>query len=193
MNRPAEDYPTPELCRRIELIVLDTDGVLTDGRVTYSASGEELQTFHVRDGSGMKYWKRVGKKLAIISGRGSAALARRAEELDVDALRMQIKRKKPVYAEVLAKLGATPETTAVLADDLTMLTRCALPVAVADAVPEVLAVADYVTRAAGGAGAVRELIEMICRRAGTWENVLQRYRDDSAKPIGLVEAGEDGP
>lgn len=163
---------------RIGLLVLDVDGVLTDGRITLTASGEELKSFHVRDGSGMKYWKRVGRDLAIISGRGAPAVTRRAEELGVETVRLNIKNKLPVLREVAQALGFTLERVAVIGDDLTdlpMVRECGFGVAVADAVEELKAAADYVAERSGGCGCVREVIELMLKRAGLWERILERY------------------
>jgi 3-deoxy-D-manno-octulosonate 8-phosphate phosphatase (KDO 8-P phosphatase) len=166
---------------RIDLLVLDVDGVLTDGRIILTPGGEEIKAFHVRDGSGIKYWKRVGKKVALISGRGSQAVTRRAQELDVDALRLNAKTKLPAYEEILRELKIPEDRTAVVGDDLAdlpLLTRCGFSVAVADSVDEVKGRADYVTRAPGGAGAVREVVEMILKKAGLWDRILARYTTD---------------
>jgi len=166
---------------RIELLVLDVDGVLTDGRIMLTGDGDEIKAFHVRDGAGMKYWKRAGRKLAIISGRSSPAVTRRAKELDVDAVRLNAKDKLPAFEEVLAELDIPAEKTAVIGDDLPdipLLLRCAWPAAVADAPEEVRSRAGYVTRLAGGAGCVREVIELILKQAGLWEDILSRYVPD---------------
>jgi YrbI family 3-deoxy-D-manno-octulosonate 8-phosphate phosphatase len=163
---------------KIDTLVLDVDGVLTDGRIVLAPSGEELKVFHVRDESGMKYWKRAGGKLAIISGRGSPVVIQRARELHVDAVRVHVRDKLPALREVLAELGSAPESTCAIGDDLTdvpVLRECALAVAVADAVAETRQVADYVTTAGGGAGCVREVIELILKRSGRWEGILARY------------------
>lgn len=163
---------------KIELLVLDVDGVMTGGGITLTPAGEEIKTFHARDGAGMKYWRRSGGKIAIITGRSSPAVQRRAEELEVDVLRLGIKDKLPAYLEVLAALGQSEDRTVVVGDDLPdlpLLLRCGLPVAVADAVAEVRAAAAYVTAARGGAGAVREVIEHVLRRGGKWERILARY------------------
>jgi len=172
---------------KIELLVLDVDGVLTDGRIVLSASGEEIKFFDSRDGAGMKYWKRAGGKLAVITGRGSEAVRLRAQELDVDEVRLDAKRKLPVLREVLGNLEIPADRTAVIGDDLPdipLLRRCAFGVAVADAALEVRQVADYVTRAPGGGGAVREVIELILKEAGRWEAILSRYfgADSDVKP-----------
>lgn len=166
---------------RIELLVLDVDGVLTDGRITLTATGEEIKTFHVRDGAGMKYWKWAGRKLAFISGRSSQAVAHRAKELSVDTVRLNAKDKLSAYEDVLAELGVRPERTAVVGDDLTdlpMMRQCGFPVAAADAAEEVRQAAAYVTGLAGGAGCVREVVELLLKTAGLWDNVLARYLTD---------------
>lgn len=165
--------------RAIKLLVLDVDGVLGDGRILLGPDGQEIKAFHVRDGTGMKYWKRAGNFLAIISGRSSPAVLHRARELDVDVVKQGAKEKLPAYRAVLEELGLTEAQTAVMGDDLPdlpLLAHCALPVAVADAAEEVRAAAAVVTKAPGGAGAVREVVEMILKQAGTWETVLARYR-----------------
>lgn len=162
----------------IELLVLDVDGVLTDGRIMLTEDGREVKAFHVRDGSGMKYWRRVGRKLAMISGRSSPAVTARAKELGVDAVRLNAKDKLTAYEDVLAELGVPADRTAVIGDDLTdlpMMRRCGLPVAVADAVDEVRQAAAFVTELPGGGGCVREVIERILKAAGEWDRILARY------------------
>ncbi len=166
--------------KKIELLVLDVDGVLTDGKIILSPAGQETKEFHVRDGSGMKYWRRTGGKIAIISGRGSKAIGRRAKELGVDAVRVNAKDKLPAYASVLAELNVPAGRAAVVGDDLPdlpLMRNCGFPVAVADAVSEVRKVAAYVTRAPGGRGAVRETVERILKGARRWNQVLQRYQN----------------
>lgn len=162
----------------LTLLVLDVDGVLTDGSIGYSAGGDELKMFHVRDGSGMKYWKRAGGKLAIITGRSSVVVDRRAEELGVDAVRQGAKNKAPVLQEVLAELNTPAEQAVVIGDDLTdlpMMHRVGFAACPADAVEEVRRQVDYCCQRPGGKGCVRELIELLLRRAGRWEQIMQRY------------------
>ncbi len=164
--------------KNIDLLILDVDGVLTDGRITYSGDGEEIKSFSVRDGAGMKYWRRVGKKLAIISGRGSPAVSRRAQELGVDAVRLNALNKLPALEEVLAELGVPAERAAVIGDDLLdlpMMYHCGLAIAPADAVDEVRDFAGYITKAPGGGGCVREAIEMILKATPLWEKIMARY------------------
>lgn len=163
---------------KIDLLVLDVDGVLTDGRVTLTGEGDEIKSFHVRDGAGMKYWKRAGGKLAVITGRNSPAVTRRAKELDVDVVRMNAKIKLPVLEEILDELGVAAGRTAVMGDDLTdipLMRHCGFSVAVADAAEEVRQRADYVTETPGGHGAVREVIELILKGSGRWEQIMARY------------------
>lgn len=163
---------------RIRLLVLDVDGVLSDGRVLLGPDGQEIKAFHVRDGTGMKYWKRAGNLLAVISGRSSPAVLHRARELGVDVVKQDAKDKLPTYRAVLEELKVGEDQTAVVGDDLPdlpLLAHCALPVAVADAAEEVRAAAAVVTKSPGGAGAVREVVEMILKQAGTWERILAGY------------------
>ncbi len=190
MTLPLQPKPAPgdrEVLRRIELLVLDVDGVLTDGRITYTASGDEIKSFHVRDGSGMKYWTRAGGKLAVISGRESPVIRRRARELDVLTVHTGAKSKLPAYEAVLRDLGCSPDRTAVIGDDLPdvpLLLRCAYPIAVADAAPETRQVAAYVTERPGGSGAVREAIEHILQATGKWQDILRRYFPETEKGSG---------
>lgn len=164
---------------KIDLLVLDVDGVMTDGKIILTPAGEEIKEFHVRDGSGMKFWRRAGKKIAIITGRGSPVIALRAKDLGVDALRIDARNKLPAYQEVLAELNVPADRTAVMGDDLPdlpLMFRCALPIAVADACDEVRQAAKYVTRVPGGRGAVREAIELILKASGAWQNIMARYQ-----------------
>jgi 3-deoxy-D-manno-octulosonate 8-phosphate phosphatase (KDO 8-P phosphatase) len=166
---------------KIELLVLDVDGVLTDGHIVLTPDGDEIKCFSVRDGSGLKYWQRVGKRAAIISGRGSPAVSIRAKELGIDPVRLKVHHKGPALAELMDELSLNREQVAVMGDDLTdlpMLMSCGLAIAPSDAVSEVRRRAHLVTRRPGGAGCVREAIEFILHRAGLWDAVMQRYLPD---------------
>ncbi|MCP4376991.1 MAG: HAD-IIIA family hydrolase [bacterium] len=170
----------------IKLLVLDVDGVMTDGRIMLTSSGDEIKAFHVRDGAGMKYWKRAGGKLAIITGRGSQAVIRRAEELDVDFVRLNAKNKLPVLNEVMTEMNLTPEQVCVVGDDLTdvpMARVCGFSAAVADAVDELKEVACYTTLLPGGSGCVREVIELILKATGRWPDILKRYFPDDEEVV----------
>jgi 3-deoxy-D-manno-octulosonate 8-phosphate phosphatase (KDO 8-P phosphatase) len=162
-------------CRSIELLVVDVDGVLTAGEIAYSegASDEfrEWKAFHVRDGSALVTWRRLGKKAAILSGRRSRLVEVRAAELDLGPVVQAAGDKGAALEKILRATGATAETTAGIGDDLPdlpMLRGCRLAVAVADACPDARAVAHHVTRREGGRGAVREVIELILRCQGLW-------------------------
>jgi 3-deoxy-D-manno-octulosonate 8-phosphate phosphatase (KDO 8-P phosphatase) len=166
---------TPDRFARIELLVLDVDGVLTDGRVVYTAAGDEVKSFHVRDGSGLKYWRQSGKKVAILSGRASPAVDRRAAELGITTIVQGVGEKLPAFRRILNDLGLRPDQACAVGDDLPdlpVLRHCGLGVAVADAVPELKAAAAHVTTAGGGHGAVREAVEWLMRGQGTWAAVV---------------------
>lgn len=148
----------------IALLVLDVDGVLTDGRLWYGPGGEELKAFHVRDGHGIVQLLAAGLRVAVISGRSSPAVATRMRELGVTDVIQGVTDKARALAELLARVGVEPQRVASLGDDtpdLGLLAGVGLPAAVADAHPAVLAAAAYVTRAAGGQGAVRELCDLL--------------------------------
>jgi 3-deoxy-D-manno-octulosonate 8-phosphate phosphatase (KDO 8-P phosphatase) len=153
-----------ERARRIRLLVLDVDGVLTDGRLYLSPTGEELKVFHVRDGSGLVAVQRAGITVAIISGRDSAAVSRRAAELGIRHVRQGVVDKGAELDRLLSELGVEPGETACVGDDtpdLPMLRRVGLAVGVADAHPALLEAAHWITRAPGGRGAVREVCDLL--------------------------------
>ncbi len=174
---------TDELKNRamaVRLLLLDVDGVLTDGRITYTDAGDEIKRFHVRDGSGLKIWKSIGGRTAIHSGRTSKAVERRGQELGIDALELGQPDKAPAFARLLAKFDLAPEQVCGVGDDLPdlpVLVRCGLSIAVADACPELRAAANFVTTAPGGAGAVREAIEWLLKLRGEWDRVVEGFRD----------------
>jgi 3-deoxy-D-manno-octulosonate 8-phosphate phosphatase (KDO 8-P phosphatase) len=160
----------------VRLLALDVDGVLTDGRVTY-VGDHELQSFCVQDGQGLVWLRKAGVELAWITGRGCQATERRAHELGVRELHVRSGPKDKVLADIQQRLGVTPDETAAMGDDLPDLglaERAGFFAAPANARREVRARASLVTRASGGAGAVRELVEHILRAQGRWRDVLRR-------------------
>jgi 3-deoxy-D-manno-octulosonate 8-phosphate phosphatase (KDO 8-P phosphatase) len=162
----------------IELLLLDVDGVLTDGSVIYADDGTELKRFHVRDGSGLKLWRVAGKRVAIVSGRRSAAVERRAVELGIWLVLQGREEKLAAFAEVLATTGLKPEQVCAIGDDLPdipVMRQCGLAIAVADACAETRAVANFVTSVPGGRGAVREAIEWLLKLQGRWDELTARY------------------
>ena len=163
--------------RRARLLALDVDGVLTNGRVVYSDAGE-TQRFHVHDGQGLVWLMRAGVRVVWITGRGCAATERRAAELGIDELHAGAGPKGEVLAGAQARFGIPPEDTVVMGDDLpdlAMGARAALLIAPADARREVREAADLVTRAAGGRGAVRELVEHLLGARGRWQDVVDAH------------------
>lgn len=153
-----------ERARRVRLLVLDVDGVLTDGRLFVSPSGEELKVFHVRDGSGLVAIQRAGLTVAIVSGRDSPAVTRRARELGIRHVVQGVADKAVELRSLAHELGVAPEEIACVGDDtpdLPMLRLAGLAVAVADAHPSLQAEVHWVTKAAGGRGAVREVCDLL--------------------------------
>jgi 3-deoxy-D-manno-octulosonate 8-phosphate phosphatase (KDO 8-P phosphatase) len=164
-----------ERAAAIRLLVLDVDGVLTDGRITYAADGLEIKSFHVRDGSAVKFWRKVGGQVAILSGRVSRAVDVRAAELGIATVVQGAGEKAAALNRVLQGAGVSAAATCAVGDDipdLALLRACGLAVAVADACPEVRAAAQYVTRTPGGRGAVREVIELLIRAQGRWHEIV---------------------
>jgi 3-deoxy-D-manno-octulosonate 8-phosphate phosphatase (KDO 8-P phosphatase) len=168
-----------ERCAPIEWLVLDVDGVLTDGGIIYADNSVEIKKFHVRDGSGLKIWQQAGKRAAVITGRTSNVVAIRAAELGIDPVIQGAVDKLAGYRRVLAGAGMRPDQVCCIGDDLpdlSLLGNCGLAVAVADACAEVRAQAHYVTNVGGGQGAVREVIELILESQGVWPKVVERFR-----------------
>ncbi|MFA5029032.1 MAG: HAD hydrolase family protein [Candidatus Methylomirabilota bacterium] len=165
--------------RRIRLLVLDADGVLTDGRLHYGRTRETLMVFHVHDGLGIKLAQASGLIVAILSGRASPMLRRRAAELGVRDVYTGITDKGTALAELLVRLRIPAEETACMGDDLPdlpLLSRAGLSLSVPNGVPEARAAAHYVTRRPGGQGAVREAIELILKAQGRWSRILEAHR-----------------
>jgi 3-deoxy-D-manno-octulosonate 8-phosphate phosphatase (KDO 8-P phosphatase) len=165
-------------CAGITLLIVDVDGVLTDGSIIYGGAEVEVKAFHVRDGSGLKIWQQEGKQAALISGRRSLSVERRAAELGIAPVLQGVTDKLAAFRQVLAATGRTTGEVCVMGDDLpdlSVLRQARLAIAVADACPEVRRVAHYVTQAPGGRGAVREAIELILRSLGAWQGVAQRF------------------
>jgi 3-deoxy-D-manno-octulosonate 8-phosphate phosphatase (KDO 8-P phosphatase) len=163
--------------QRIQALVLDIDGVLTDGRITY-VGGEEAKSFHVRDGHGLKLAKRAGLRVGALSGRSCEANRRRAAELEFDFLYEGKKDKGAAFAELLAEQGLQAEACLAVGDDvvdLPVLRAAGIGVVVADAPAEMDAFCDFRTTLPGGHGAVREIVEWLLKETDRWENLMQRY------------------
>ena len=160
----AVDSELQTLAARIELVVFDVDGVLTDGHLYFGDDGTEFKAFHVRDGHGFKLLREAGIKVAALSGRRSAAVTRRMDELQVDIFRQGCQYKDQDLTDLLQHFALTGERVAYLGDDvidLPAMRLAGLPAAVADAHPSVLAAARWVSTLRGGRGAARELCDFI--------------------------------
>jgi 3-deoxy-D-manno-octulosonate 8-phosphate phosphatase (KDO 8-P phosphatase) len=167
-----------ERAREIRLLMMDVDGVLTDGRIIEDNQGREWKSFDVKDGHGIVMAHRAELRTALISGRESETITRRAEELGIHLVFQKIWDKLAVYEKILADTELTHDQVAYIGDDLVdipLLRRVGLAVAVADAVDEVKAAAHLITQRPGGQGAVREVIELILRAQGHWEPLIERY------------------
>jgi 3-deoxy-D-manno-octulosonate 8-phosphate phosphatase (KDO 8-P phosphatase) len=162
---------------KIRLFIFDIDGVMTDGRIILGKS-ELLASFDVKDGSGIVFLRRAGICVAVISGRTSISVRRRAAELGITDVHLRALRKLPVFEKLLKKYDLKPAEVAYIGDDLPdlpVLRRVGVAFAVADAVPEVKRAAHYVTSKPGGAGAVREAAELLLKAQNKWKGVVQRY------------------
>ena len=163
---------------RVRLLLMDCDGVLTDGRIELLDNGGENKTFHTRDGHGIVLMHRAGLSTGIISGRTSTFVERRAAELGMKYVRQGTWDKVKDYEAVLAESGMTEAEVAFIGDDVTdvpLMQRSGFAVAVADAVSEARVNAHYVTELAGGFGAVREVCELILKAQEHWNDLMKRY------------------
>ena len=163
---------------RIKLFLMDCDGVLTDGRIWVLESGEDQKAFNTRDGLGLEIFHRAGLKSGVISGRVSSALDRRAQKLGMSYVRQGCVEKEQAFAEILADAGLTNAEVAFAGDDLNdipLMRKSGLAVAVADAATETRAAAHYITQAHGGHGAVREMVELILKAQGRWDDLVRHY------------------
>lgn len=155
--------------KKIKLLLLDVDGVMTDGRIILDDRGNELKAFHVRDGHGIKMAQRAGIIVGIITGRKAEVVNVRARELGIEEVHQGFHEKIIVYDSILAKYGLTADAVAYIGDDvvdLDILKRTGFAVTVSDADPAVMPYVDLVTKAAGGRGAVRECINLILKHQG---------------------------
>lgn len=162
----------------IEMLVMDVDGVLTDGTLVINGDGTESKSFNSLDGHGIRMWQRIGLKVALISGRASEPTKLRAEQLQIEYVFQDCHNKLPVFKELLDQVGLSPDKVAYIGDDLTdlpVIRHAGFGVTVANAVHEVKKYADYVTSCPGGSGAVREVIEYILKESNRWQQLMARY------------------
>lgn len=170
---------TQERCKKIRAIVLDIDGVLTDGRIGYgTGSDEEIKFFHVRDGHGIVMARRAGFKVGILSGRSSAANRRRAAELKLDFVYEGELNKAEGFEKLLIEQNLSADEIMYIGDDVVDIPpfkRAGIAVCVGDAPDDLDNFIDIRTCANGGCGAVREAIEMILKEQGSWDTLMERY------------------
>jgi YrbI family 3-deoxy-D-manno-octulosonate 8-phosphate phosphatase len=175
---PTREKSLRDRLARVQLLLLDVDGVLTDGGVTWTNDGIEQKTFSIRDGLGIRLWQQAGGRTGIITGRSSRVVQLRAEELGIAIVRQGIGDKLEAATAVLAEQGLDWEQAAFIGDDLPdlpVVMRCGVGVAVADACPELVAAATLVTQRPGGRGAVREVIEQLLKARGGWDAIVGRF------------------
>lgn len=167
---------------KIKLLLLDVDGVLTNGQIIYDNQGNELKAFDVKDGHGLKMIQRAGIQVGIITGRSSNVVRKRAVELGIDILYQGALRKLEPYLEILAEQNLTDEQVAYVGDDivdLPILHRVGFSATVADAVPDIFPYVDYVAARPGGGGAVREICDLLLRATGQWDEITKKYFDSA--------------
>ncbi len=176
MSRSGHNKPLQARLVGIRLVVFDVDGVLTDGRIYLTADGEEMKVFHARDGLGIRMLRRAGIEVAVISGRQSEVVNRRMSALDVGHVFQGRDDKLPMFRELLEQLGVDAEAAVYVGDDvidLPVMAAAGVAVAVADAHPAVRRAADWITMAAGGCGAGREICDAILEAGGQLEPALR--------------------
>lgn len=192
MSGPASGVPATlaERAARIRLVLLDVDGVLSDGRIVLGEH-EELKRFHARDGFGITLLRAAGLEVGILTGRRSGAVTRRAVELHLDHLIQGRPDKLVAFSELCADRGFGPDEVCYMGDDwldLPLLERVGLSAAPGDGSPEVAGRVHLVTQAAGGCGAVRELAETLLRARGQYDTLLETYRRGEGEAASAQQA-----
>ena len=168
----------PQKLKSIKILILDVDGVLTDGRVIYTDSGEEIKRFDVRDGHGLKLLMRSGIEVILLTGRESKVVLHRARDLGIEHVYQKALKKIEVYKTILAHRNLEDKDVGFVGDDLVdlpVLRKVGFSAAVPDAVPEVKEIVDYITTKKGGEGAVREICELLLKAQNKWEAVTEKY------------------
>lgn len=178
-TRPTAGRKRPDdaALQAIEFLLLDVDGVLTDGRIHFDFEGREYKSFHVHDAAGIVYWHRAGGRSGFLSGRGGEIVERRAKELGVHDVVLGRIDKEAAFVELLDRQNLTPDRIAYVGDDLLdlpVLRQVGFAATVPEARREVLATAQFVTERSGGFGAARDVIEELLRARGVWQNVVDK-------------------
>ena len=164
--------------RKIKMLILDIDGVMTDGRIIYDSKGNELKCFNVLDGMGLAVLKQIKMKVALVTAKGSRVVLRRARDIGVTEVWQNAHDKLKPYRQILKKHKLKNDDICFVGDDLvdlSIMKRAGLSVAVANACPEAKRIAHYVTKKEGGKGAVREIIELILKNQNLWDGLIEKY------------------
>lgn len=163
---------------KVKLLILDVDGVLTDGRIIMDHKGREIKAFNVRDGHGLRLLREAEIEVAILTGRSSPVVQKRADDLGILWVRQGVHDKVGAYREIAREVGITDDEACFIGDDVVdipLLKRVGIPIVVGDGAPEAKRCARYVTQSSGGKGAVREVCDLLLQAQGKWEAVLRRY------------------
>ncbi len=171
-------------CKRIRMVILDVDGVLTNGQIFFGNEGELMKQFNVQDGMGISLLRQAGIRVAVITGRTSDIVRLRCEELHIEDVYQGSMSKKEALEDLLTRYQLSGEEVCYIGDDLIdipVMNRVGLPCAVANAVDEVKQIAAYIAHKEGGRGAVREIAELILKTQGKWQTILAKYCDDVPK------------
>ncbi len=163
---------------KVRLLILDVDGVLTDGRIIMDHQGREIKTFDVRDGHGIKLLLQAGIEVAMLTGRSSPVVQKRAEDLGVKRVRQGLHDKVGAYMEIAQEVGIRDDEVCFVGDDLVdipLLKEVGFPIVVADGAEEAKRFALHITKNPGGRGAVREVCDLLLQAQGKWEEILRRY------------------
>ena len=174
---PGRSRPSDDALRSIDFLLLDVDGVLTDGRVSFDAEGREFKSFHVHDAAGIVYWHRSGGRSGFLSGRSGEVVRRRAQELGVEEVILGRVDKAAAFEELLQRQQLDAARIAYVGDDLLdlpVLRQVGFAATVPEARPEVLEQAQFVTRRSGGFGAVRDVIEELLKARGVWQSIVEK-------------------
>ena len=177
-NNGMKNPVLSEKLKCIQLLLLDVDGVLTDGAIIYSHDGSETKNFNVKDGLGLKLAMEAGIKVGVVTGRKSPALDHRCRDLGIRYSFVGIQDKAKILQKIAEQTGVAPENTAYIGDDLpdlSLMRHVGLSIAVADAHKTVLKKANWTTSAAGGCGAVREVCEALLQAQGKWGKLIDRF------------------
>ena len=168
----------PKKLKDIQLLLLDVDGVLTDGSIIYNDADSETKVFNVKDGYGIKLVMSAGIKVGLVTGRTSKALYRRCRDLGIRCIYDGVQHKDQLLDKIVQETGVTAGNTAFMGDDLPdlpLMRRIGLSIAVADAHDRVRNYADWITTAPGGRGAVREVCDALLKAKGVWDKVMEHY------------------